>query len=381
MQALFRRPTGKKGMTRVQKVAGGIMLYSFTQSILNSMLAGDDEDGINRWSQIDMRTRGRQLHIYMPGFDTFFKIPLPYGYNFFHAIGDTVASLMMGHSNPGRATMHLASTAAESFMPFSFGTSDNLFKAALQTAVPTFADPMLELALNENYFGQPIYKDPQWGSSDPPSERYWSSTGPIPKFISSSLNWLGGGSRAVEGSLLGIPTSIPPDIFEYFWETIGGGAARFVERSTDLVWMIGPGRLTHRETGEVKWTKVPFARRFFFDETASKKRFTYDKYSQYEKDIRTAVGMNTGILEIYGAGSKDYDNFKEGDDYKLFKMADYRKKIVGTITKLQKQRNKILSNKVLRDDVKEDRVNSLEDRMTELRIKLINKVDEDIFEK
>jgi len=381
MQALFRRPTGKKGMTRVQKVAGGIMLYSFTQSILNSMLAGDDEDGINRWSQIDMRTRGRQLHIYMPGFDTFFKIPLPYGYNFFHAIGDTVASLMMGHSNPGRATMHLMSTAAESFMPFSFGTSDNLFKAGLQTAVPTFADPLLELALNENYFGQPIYKDPQWGSSDPPSERYWSSTGPIPKFISRSLNWLGGGSRAVEGSLLGIPTSYPPDIFEYFWETIGGGAARFVERSTDLVWTIGPGRLTHRETGEVKWTKVPFARRFFFDETASKKRFTYDKYSQYEKDIRTAVGMNTGILEIYGAGSKDYDNFKEGDDYKLFKMADYRKKIVGSITKLQKQRNKILSNKVLRDDVKEDRVNSLEDRMTELRIKLINKVDEDIFEK
>ena len=74
---------------------------------------------------------------------------------------------------------------------------------------------------------------------------------------------------------------------------------------------------------------VPFARRFFFDETASKKRFTYDKYSQYEKDIRTAVGMDTGILEIYGRGSKDYDNFKESDDYKLFKLADYRKKIVG----------------------------------------------------
>ena len=91
--------------------------------------------------------------------------------------------------------------------------------------------------------------------------------------------------------------------------------------------------------------------------------------------------MDTGILEIYGRGSKDYDNFKESDDYKLFKMADYRKKIVGSITKLQKQRNKILSNKVLRNDVKEDRVKSLEDRMTELRIKLINKVDNDIFEK
>jgi len=377
MQALFRKPTGKKGMTRVQKVAGSIMLYSFTQSILNSMLAGDDEDGINRWRQVDMRSRGRQLHIYMPGFDTFFKIPLPYGYNFFHAIGDTLASLMMGHANPGRATMHLMSTAAESFMPFSFGSSDNLFRAAVQTIVPTFADPALELALNENYFGQPIYKDPQWGSSDPPSERYWSSTGPIPKGISRTLNWLSGGSRVEAGF-----ASIPPDIFEYFWETIGGGAARFVERSTDLVWMITPGggRLTHRETGEVKWTKVPFARRFFFDETASKNRFTYDKYSQYEKDIRTAVGMDKGILEIYGRGS-EYDNFKESDDYKLFKMADYRRRIAGAITKLQKQRNKISNNRVLRNDVKEERINSLNDKMTELRTKLINKVDEDIFGK
>ena len=315
------------------------------------------------------------MHIYIPGFDTFFKIPLPYGYNFFHAMGDTIASVMMGHANPGRGTMHLVSTAAESFMPFSFGTSDNLFRAAVQTITPTFADPAVELALNENYFGQPIYKDPQWGSSDPPSERYWSSTGPITKGISRSLNWLSGGSRAEAGLV-----SIPPDISEYFWETFGGGAARFVERSTDLVWMIGPGRLTHRETGEVKWTMVPFARRFFFDQTSSKKRFTYDKYSQYEKDIRTAVGMDKGILEIYGRG-KDYDNFKESDDYKLYKLDSYRKSIVGQITKLQKQRNKISSNRVLRNDVKEERVNRLEDRMMELRIILINKVDEDIFEK
>jgi hypothetical protein len=233
--------------------------------------------------------------------------------------------------------------------------------------------------LNENYFGQPIYKDPQWGSSDPPSERYWSSTGPIPKAISRSLNWLGGGSRVKEGKLLGmLPMSIPPDVFEYFWETLGGGAGRFVERTTDLVWMIGPGRLTHRETGDVKWTKVPFARRFFFDETASKNRFTYDKYSQYEKDIRTAVGMDKGILEIYGRG-KDYDNFKESDDYKLFKLADYRRRIAGAITKLQKQKNKILGNRVMRNDVKEDKVYDLELKMTELRTKLINKVDEDIF--
>ena len=36
-------------------------------------------------------------------------------------------------------------------------------------------------------------------------------------------------------------------------------------------------------------------------------------------------------------------------------------------------------NRVLRNDVKEERINKLVDKMTELRTKLINKVDEDIF--
>ena len=71
-QAMFQRPTGKKGFTRVQKIAGGIMMFSFTQAILNAMLAGDDEDGVNRYRQIDLRSRGRTAHIYLPGFDTFF---------------------------------------------------------------------------------------------------------------------------------------------------------------------------------------------------------------------------------------------------------------------------------------------------------------------
>ena len=369
-QAMFRRPTGKRGFTRVQKIAGSIMLYSFAQAILNSMLAGDDEDGVNRYRQIDLRSRGRTAHIYLPGFDTFFKIPLPYGYNIFHAIGDTLAALMMGHTNPGRATMHVMGSAAESFMPFSFGSSDNLFKAGLKAVSPTFSDPLVDLALNESYFGQPIYKDPVWGSSDPPSERYWSSTGTVFKGVSRALNALSFGSRVEPGFV-----SIPPDVFEYLWESIGGGAARFAERTTDLVWMIGPGRLTHRETGEVKWNKVPFARRFFHDETATRNRFVYDKFSEYEKAITTAVGMNTGILEIYGR-EKGYENFKESEDYKLYKLEDYRRKIVGSITKLQKERNKISSNRLLRNDIKEERMNRLNDRMRDLRIKLINKVDE-----
>ena len=270
--------------------------------------------------------------------------------------------------------MHIASAGAESFMPFSFGGSDNLFKATLSSVSPTFMDPLVDLALNESYFGQPIYKDPVWGSSDPPSERYWGSTGAISKGVSRSLNWLSGGSQVKPGLV-----SIPPDIFEFLWETGAGGAGRFLERSVDLVWNIGPGDLTHRETGQVKWNQIPFARRFFFDETATKKRYTFDKYSQYERAITTATGMEKGMVEVFGKSSDHYKSFRESDDYRLYRLGDTRRDIVGAITKLQKERNALLRNRFLRKDVIERRVERLEDKMMALRVKLIQKVD-DTFE-
>ncbi|MCK5607351.1 hypothetical protein KAR91_36040, partial [Candidatus Pacearchaeota archaeon] len=151
-QALFTRP-GKnmkmygKRFTRVQKLAGTIMLAGFIQSILNTTFGGDDEDGRNRYEQIDLTNRSRQGYFYLPGFDVFLKIPWAYGYNWFWAVGDTAGSLMMGHTNPGKASMHLLATAAESFMPFSFGAGDNLFKNTLSAVSPTFIDPLVDLAI------------------------------------------------------------------------------------------------------------------------------------------------------------------------------------------------------------------------------------------
>ena len=370
-QALFQKPTGKKGLGRVQKIAGGIVAYSFGQSMLNAMLSGDDEDGINRWRQVDIASRRRQLHIYIPGFDNFIKIPLPYGYNVFHVVGDSLASLILGHTTPGRASMNLVSSAAESFMPFSAGSSDNLIRAAVQTVSPTIVDPALDLAFNENYFGQPIYKDPQWGSSDPPSERYWGSTGEAWKAVSRSLNWLSFGTKAEAGFI-----SIPPDIFEFVWETTFGGMGRFIERGLNTaVLTFGPGRITHRETGDIKWGKIPFARRFLSDPTASKKRFVYDKFSDYERSIDLAAGIHDGILNAYGRGNH-YDSFRDSDMYNVYRLNGFRKSINNSIKKLQEQRNKISYNRMMRSDVKERKIEALEDRMRDLRIRLINKVDE-----
>jgi hypothetical protein len=368
-QALFARP-GKYGkrFTRVQKLAGSIMLMGFAQSILNSVLGGDDEDGRNRYAQIDLTNRSRQGYFYIPGFDTFMKVPWAYGYNFFWAVGDTAGALMMGQANPGQATMHLASTAAESFMPFSFGAGDNLFKNTLSAVSPTFIDPLVDLAINESYFGQPIYKENLWGSSDPPSERYWGSTGPIFKGISRGMNALTGGSRAEEGFF-----SISPDILEFVWETASGGIGRFAENTTDLVLTIGPGTITHKDTGMIKWNKVPFIRRFVHDEGATNTRNIYDEYIYYERAVNAAVGLEAGIKEIYGPGEQ-YDNFKESPDYKLYQQRNKRRRSVSRITDLQEKRNKARMHSLWSATKIQEEIDRLEAEMRKERIKFINEM-------
>jgi len=364
------RMVGTKGFTRVQKIMGSIALFGFSNGIINSLLAGDDEDGVNRYRQIDINQRQRQMHIYLPGFDTFMKIPLPYGYNIPYVLGDTVAAMMMGHVGPGKASLNLLNASVESFVPFSWGGSDTVIGTAVKTVTPQFLDPALDLAMNESFFGGPIYKDPAYGSADPPSERYWSNTGGTFKTISRALNALTGGSKVEAGF-----ASLEPDILEFFWETYAGSAGRFVERTTDLVWGIGPGRITHKETGDLNWSKIPLGRRFFSDATAAKRGFRYEKYAEYVSAIRIADGVSTGIRRTYGLGS-EWNSFKKGEDYKLSQLNGLKKSTEGAITKLYKARAAINRNRMMSSDAKEKRIDVLKERMNKLRDRLINKVDE-----
>ena len=155
-----------------------------------------------------------------------------------------------------------------------------------------------------------------------------------------------------------------------------GGAGRFVERTFDTAALIiGPGSITHTETGDIKWGKMPFARRFLADPTANKNRFTYDKFSDYERSIDVAAGVNDTILKVYGRGDK-YDSFVESDLYKVYRLNGLRKSVNNSIKKLQEQRNRISYNRNLRSDVKDRRIEELQVKMQDLRIKLIKRVDE-----
>ena len=82
-------------------------------------------------------------------------------------------------------------TAVESLSPI--GAFDHF----LTFASLTVADPFISLAINEDYKGDPIYKEnPTFASVPKPnSQQYWSNTGRIPKFIADQLNTLQAGDE------------------------------------------------------------------------------------------------------------------------------------------------------------------------------------------
>jgi hypothetical protein len=183
------------------------------------------------------------------------------------------------------------------------------------------------------------------------------------------MNALTGGSKVEAGFF-----SIPPDVWEFVWETASGGVGRFAENTTDLVWNFGTGAMKRKDTGMIKWNKVPFIRRFVHDEGATNARNVYDEFIYYERAVNSAVGLETGIKEIYGRGEQ-YDNFLESPDYKLYQQRNRRKNAVSKLTKLGEKKNKLNRNRLITPQALEDALDKIEAEQRAIRIKFINEME------
>ena len=125
----------------------------------------------------------------------FGKIPLGYGTNIPFVLGDTIVAVGMGQINPWEGAVHIFKSMIESFSPLYPAQSKSVLVSLLKTASPQITDPIMDIATNENWMGNPIYKVPYpGGSSPPPAYRSWSSTTKSAKVISELINTASFGS-------------------------------------------------------------------------------------------------------------------------------------------------------------------------------------------
>jgi len=166
----------------------------------------------------------------------------------------------------------------------------------------------------------------------------------------------------------------PPTFLDYVYNTYGGSLGRFFKDSGNMmvnVWARGKLVPRHKEDLSVAWNKVPIVRSFYLDEFLTKKWHVNDQYNIYREEIGASTNFAKGLLAEFGTESEQWREFKKSKNYEIVKLDPIRSSIHGSITKLYKARAQLKRNRLINNDVKEEKILAIEKRIMELKKKFI----------
>jgi hypothetical protein len=137
-------------------MSAGALFY-----VMSYMMADDDEMGRNKTLVDDMNKWTRFARFHVPGFEKPFQMPWGFGWGAFAAAGAQFAAVGFGRQSFGDAMFAIGTNIAlDSFVPIPVSRMDirdNPALWALDSAMPSFARPVLEFVVNKNGLGQQIY--------------------------------------------------------------------------------------------------------------------------------------------------------------------------------------------------------------------------------
>lgn len=225
---LARTLKGKQGRIIMAGLAG----FGAALTAMNYALSDDDEDGRTFYDKIPDYIKERNLILMNPFSDSgdYFSFPLPYGYNVFHVAGLLTTELAIGKRQTAEAATMLTGSVLGSFNPIGHESSDNGASAIAKMASPTILDPWVQLAVNENFFGGPIYYEGNpFAVKKPDSHMYFRGTSEVAKWLAQGMNGLTGGTGNRSGMI-----DISPDSIEHLFGFGTGAAGQFVLRTTKM---------------------------------------------------------------------------------------------------------------------------------------------------
>lgn len=227
------RLNGQKGdrvwrrLNTAQKIAVGMAVGGFALSVLNRLVAGDDDDGVNWWDKVPDYVKERNIVIMKslvggePG--EYWTIPLPYGYNIFPVIGTSMEHMLASDKSAGDIAGNVVLAALGSFSPIGFEESQEAYGVVAKNITPTILRPIASISLNENFMGGPIYKENfPFGTQKPDSALYFRSTPEVFKELAKGLNDVSGGSEFRSGAV-----DLSPDVMQFLVGYYGGGSYDF----------------------------------------------------------------------------------------------------------------------------------------------------------
>jgi len=251
IQGSMRILRGMKYSPKLRRMAYATIGAAVVLDMVNRAMGGDDDDGEALYDKIEDHVKERNMIFMHPdGSGDYFKIPLPWGYNVLWVIGNSIGSAADGArgANPEYKTMesgwNVISAFLGAFNPLQAGTP-------LQTLAPTVADPLVQIAENKSWSGNPLKPEhsPYDKTPKPEYQMFWSSSRPVSQAIAKVLNDLSGGDEVEPGAM-----NISPEWLDVAWDSITGSAGRFLADSI--------GTPLKAVTGEdIKAREIPFVRR------------------------------------------------------------------------------------------------------------------------
>jgi len=258
-------------------LAGSIIAGSVGIAQLSRFLGGQDDDGEDYYDKIPNWVKENNLIIMRPNSGgKYIKIPVPYGYNVFHAVGQAIDKVAHNKDSHLEGAAMVGSAIAGAFNPLGgeFGLTP---RKLIKSAAPTVVKPIAELGFNENFFGRPIVREQKGRTKKAKAYHAYRGTSEASKEVAKALNKLTGGTEFDPGLV-----DLSPDAMDYVVEYLTGGIGRTVNQSVSLIQ-----NATKKKPVPVR--KIPIARRFM------------------------------GEVENYGDESKFYDNIEKVEQkYKQF---------------------------------------------------------------
>ena len=286
-----------KNSRTVQSMAAGATTLAAMLTLLNEAGSEEDEDGKSYYNNLDDFEKERniilmQTVVFPETGDPkrAYKIPLPWGFNVFWLFGVNMAELSMGQKSVQQASTDMLGAAIGSFSPLGFGQSRNIWNFALKGVSPQVAKPFVEIALNENFFGGPIYRENfDFGLQLPLSNLSMPRTPEAFKATTEFMNAITGGNE----SEWGLTGGLSPDMLRHFFNTYTGGVGRFVERAATI-----PSKLVSGD--DIPVNEIPFVRRLLVDASY---RENQSEYYERREDI---LAKSSQVRVERGADRTEY---------------------------------------------------------------------------
>ncbi|EPW7195431.1 LPD38 domain-containing protein [Escherichia coli] len=294
-----------KNLNVPQKIALAAVGAGYLLGSLNRSVAGEDDDGVNRYDKVPSHVKERNLVIMKSVFGgkagEYWSIPLPYGYNVFFLLGHTAEGVAAGDLTASRAAGNVVGGVLGAFSPVGSETSETLSGALLKNAAPTILRPFANLAMNENFMGAQIYQENiPFGAPKPDSQLGRRSTPEAYKAFASWLNAFSGGSQYRPGAV-----DITPESLKFWIDYISGGTGRFISKTTDAaVKSLNGIDIPEQQVpflGKISGEVMPYA-----DQQKMYDRMT--EVAQYHAELKSLTGAertafideNNGKLSMNG---------------------------------------------------------------------------------